>query len=156
MSWLTRTPHAGASGGISVGGPTSVTSAPILTSANESDRPTRECSTSPTIATRSPSSRPSRSRIVYRSSSACVGCSCVPSPAFNTLPLTQRVSVSGAPLDECRITIASAPIAWSVSAVSLRLSPLETLEPLVEKLITSADRRLAASSKLIRVRVEFS
>ena len=31
--------------------------------------------------------------------------------------------------------------------MSLRLSPFETLEPLVEKLITSADRRLAASSK---------
>ena len=85
-----------------------------------------------------------------------MGCSWVPSPAFSTLPFTQRVSVSGAPLDEWRITIASAPIAWSVSAVSFRLSPLETLEPLVEKLITSAESRLAASSKLIRVRVEFS
>ena len=31
-----------------------------------------------------------------------------------------------------------------------------TDEPLVEKLITSADRRLAASSNEIRVRVEFS
>jgi hypothetical protein len=80
----------------------------------------------------------------------------VPSPAFSTLPLTQRVSVSGAPLDEWRITIASAPMACSVSAVSFRLSPLDTLEPLVEKLITSAESRLAASSKLIRVRVEFS
>ena len=85
-----------------------------------------------------------------------MGCSWVPSPAFSTLPFTHRVSVSGAPLDEWRITIASAPIACSVSAVSLRLSPFETLDPLVEKLITSADSRLAASSKLIRVRVEFS
>ena len=31
-----------------------------------------------------------------------------------------------------------------------------TLEPLAEKLMTSAERRLAASSKLMRVRVEFS
>ena len=52
--------------------------------------------------------------------------------------------------------MASAPIACSVSAVSFRLSPLETEEPLVEKLMTSADRRLAASSNEIRVRVEFS
>ncbi len=66
------------------------------------------------------------------------------------------MSVSGDPLEECRITIASAPIACRVSAVSFRLSPLATLVPLVVKLMTSADRRLAASSKLIRVRVEFS
>ena len=133
-----------------------MTSAPIFTSAKLSERATRECSTSPTIAIRRPSSRPSFSRIVYRSSSACVGCSCVPSPAFRTLPRTHLVSVSGDPLDEWRITIASAPIACRVSAVSFRLSPLATLVPLVEKLMTSADRRLAASSKLIRVRVEFS
>ena len=50
----------------------------------------------------------------------------------------------------------SAPIASSVSAVSFRLSPLETLEPLAEKVITSAERRLAATSKLVRVRVESS
>ena len=56
----------------------------------------------------------------------------------------------------CRTTTASAPIACSVSAVSLRLSPLETLEPLAEKLMTSADSRLAATSKEIRVRVESS
>jgi hypothetical protein len=52
--------------------------------------------------------------------------------------------------------MASTPIASRVMAVSLRLSPLETLEPLAEKLMTSAERRLAASSKEIRVRVESS
>ena len=62
----------------------------------------------------------------------------------------------GAPLDRCRITTASAPIASSVSAVSLSDSPLETLEPLAEKLMTSADSRLAAASNEIRVRVESS
>ena len=51
---------------------------------------------------------------------------------------------------------ASAPIACRVSAVSLRLSPLETLEPLAEKLMTSALRRLAAASNEMRVRVESS
>ena len=40
------------------------------------------------------------------------------------------------------MTTASAPIACRVSAVSLRLSPLDTLEPLAEKLITSARQAL--------------
>ena len=40
--------------------------------------------------------------------------------------------------------------------MSLSDSPLLTLEPLAEKLITSADRRFAAASKEIRVRVESS
>ena len=40
--------------------------------------------------------------------------------------------------------------------MSFRLSPLDTDEPPVEKLITSADSRLAASSNEMRVRVEFS
>jgi hypothetical protein len=94
--------------------------------------------------------------MVNRSRSACVGCSWVPSPAFNTLPWTHLVSVFGAPEEEWRMTMASAPIAWRVRAVSFSDSPLATLDPLVEKLITSADRRLAASSNEIRVRVEFS
>ena len=54
------------------------------------------------------------------------------------------------------MTTASAPIASRVSAVSLRLSPLETLEPLAEKLMTSADSRLAAASNEMRVRVQSS
>ena len=51
---------------------------------------------------------------------------------------------------------ASAPMASSVSAVSLRDSPLETEEPRDWKLMTSALRRLAAVSKEMRVRVESS
>ena len=108
------------------------------------------------MAVRSPSIRPNRSRIVYRSRSACVGCSCVPSPAFRTDAVTNLDRVWAAPEDECRMTIASAPMACSVSAVSFRDSPLLTLDPPVEKLMTSADSRLAASSNEIRVRVEFS
>jgi hypothetical protein len=80
----------------------------------------------------------------------------VPSPAFTTLPRTQFASRCGAPDAECRTTIASLPIASRVSAVSFRLSPLETLLPFAEKLMTSAESRLAASSKEIRVRVESS
>ena len=85
-----------------------------------------------------------------------MGCSWVPSPAFSTRPSTHLVSCRGDPLEEWRITIASAPIACNVNAVSFSDSPFATLDPLALKLITSADSRLAASSKLIRVRVEFS
>ena len=85
-----------------------------------------------------------------------MGCSWVPSPALTTLPCTQLASRCGAPEAPCRTTIASLPIASRVSAVSFRLSPLETLLPLAEKLMTSADSRLAASSKEMRVRVESS
>lgn len=54
------------------------------------------------------------------------------------------------------MTTASAPMASRVSAVSLSDSPLDTLDPLAEKLITSADSRLAAASNEMRVRVESS
>ena len=61
-----------------------------------------------------------------------------------------------APDAECRMITASAPIACKVCAVSLSDSPLLMLEPFEEKLITSADSRLAAASKEILVRVESS
>ena len=93
---------------------------------------------------------------MYASSSAWVGCSWVPSPAFTTLPRIQCDSRCGAPLAQCRHTTASLPIASRVSAVSLSDSPLLTLEPLAEKLMTSADSRLAATSNEVRVRVESS
>ena len=48
------------------------------------ERATRECSMSPQIATLSPSMRPLLRRMVSASSSACVGCSCAPSPALTT------------------------------------------------------------------------
>lgn len=54
------------------------------------------------------------------------------------------------------MTTASTPMASRVCAVSLRDSPLETLEPLAVKLMTSAERRFSAASKEIRVRVESS
>ena len=41
-------------------------------------------------------------------------------------------------------------------AVSLSVSPFETEEPDVEKLMVSAERRFSASSKEMRVRVEAS
>ena len=60
----TSAPRAAASRGISVGGPTSVTCAPIVRRPRMLDRATRECSTSPTMATWRPSSAPSAARIV--------------------------------------------------------------------------------------------
>src|SRR5678810_1159443 len=63
------------------------------------ERATRLCATSPTMATRSPLNGNPRSRIVYRSSKAWVGCSCHPSPALITELFTPRASVSAAPAE---------------------------------------------------------
>ena len=68
------------------------TSAPIFVSSSAFDRSTRLCSRSPTIATCRPASRPLCSRIVKASSSACVGCSCIPSPALMMLARQIRAS----------------------------------------------------------------
>src|SRR5262252_3795458 len=54
------------------------------------------------------------------------------------------------------MTIASGAIACRFNAVSTSVSPLTTLEVDAEMLIASADRRFAAISKLVRVRVEAS
>ena len=73
-----------------------------------------------------------------------------------TLALVQLSTSHGAPLDLWRMTNASTPIAAIVSIVSRRLSPLFTLDCATANVIVSADRRLAAVSKLSRVRVESS
>ena len=57
-------------------------------------------------------------------------------------PAARRRAPAGAPEARWRMTTASAPIACRVCAVSLRLSPFETLEPLALKLMTSALRPL--------------
>src|SRR5512134_489700 len=105
------------------------------------------------MATRRPSNGNPRSRIVYRSSNAWVGCSCHPSPALITELLTPRANVSAAPADECRSTMISACIASILRAVSSSVSPLTTLLDEGEKLMTSALKRLAASSNEVRVLV---
>ena len=64
--------------------------------------------------------------------------------------------ICGAPLLLWRTTNASTPIALMVSMVSRRLSPLLTLLLDTAKFIVSALSRLAAVSKLVRVRVESS
>ena len=60
----TSTPSASTPRGISVGGPASVTCAPIVWKARMFERATRECRTSPTIQICAPSSEPSRRRSV--------------------------------------------------------------------------------------------
>src|SRR6266511_1236527 len=156
MSIVVSQPIASIPRGISDGGPTSVTRAPISASAWMFERATRECRTSPTIATCRPSMRPNACWIVYRSRSACVGCWCFPSPALTMCAPVTRATSCGAPIDGWRMTITSGPYASSVSAVSLSDSPLSTADPDALIDITSAESRLAASSKLEEVRVDDS
>src|SRR5699024_2563367 len=60
------------------------------------------------------------------------------------------------PEAQWRITIASPPIDSSVWTVSFRDSPFDTEDVFTAKFKTSADNRLAAASKEVRVRVESS
>ena len=152
----TFTPSSSMPRGISVHGPQTATSAPSLVSPQRLDRATRECSTSPTRQTFKPSIFPCLSRIVSRSSSACVGCSCLPSPALMTLEAIRLPRNSAAPEDGCRITTMSMRIASRLRAVSTSVSPLETDEPVAATLTVSADSRFSANSNEMRVRVDAS
>ena len=93
--------------GISVGGAATITLAPMRVKARMLERATRECMTSPTIQIRAPSSEPSWRRRVNTSSSAWVGCSCLPSPALTTLAGVQPATSCAAPTWGERITIAA-------------------------------------------------
>src|SRR5438874_6704053 len=70
--------------------------------------------------------------------------------------LVSLASVWGAPEAKCRMTTQSAAIASSVFAVSISVSPLETLLVDEEMFTTSADKRFPAISNEVRVRVEAS
>ncbi len=83
---------------------------------------------SPMMATRSPSSDLPRSRMVRASSSAWVGCSCVPSPALMMGISRWRCRKCGAPEAAWRMMIASGRMAASVFSVSTSDSPFDTLE----------------------------
>ncbi len=120
------------------------------------DRATRLCSTSPQMATTSPSNPPLRRRMVSASSSACVGCWCQPSPAFSTGQSTLSAISATAPELAWRMTMTSAAMALSVMAVSMRVSPFFTLDWPACMLTTSAPSRLPAISNDSRVRVLFS
>src|SRR5450755_3357793 len=111
---------------------------------------------SPRIVTFNPAIFPLCSRMVKASSNACVGCSCAPSPALMMLALTTRDRKCGAPLALWRMTIKSAFNASRLRAVSLSVSPFLNDDASAEKFTMSAVNRCAASSKLMRVRVDGS
>jgi len=72
------------------------------------------------------------------------------------LALVNLAKVWGAPEAECRMTTQSAAIASNVFAVSMRVSPFDTLLVDEEMLMTSADSRFPAISNDVRVRVDAS
>src|SRR5260221_9955249 len=92
------------------------------------------------------------------SSSPCVGCASRPSPALITCTCgaTWLAIKWAAPLEECRTTNMSAYIAERLSTVSSRVSPLVEDDTAMFRLMTSADKRFAAISNVVRVRVEAS
>ena len=89
------------------------------------------------------------------SSRPWVGCSWAPSPALITEQPTFWDSRCGVPGVECRTTIVWTDIDSMLRAVSMIVSPLDTLLP-DEKLDGIRPKRRAAREKLLRVRVEFS
>ena len=103
----TWTPRVLMPSGIMVGGPETVTLAPILVSPMILERATRLWAISPIIATFNPSIRPFRCRIVNISSRACVGCSLIPSPALMMPEETLFARMWGAPVEGCLSTIIS-------------------------------------------------
>ena len=111
---------------------------------------------SPMIVTVRPSKRPFSCLAVKQSSRAWVGCSCAPSPALMTGAASASAMRLGTPATLWRTMTASGSIASSVIAVSRMLSALVRLDEDGEKLTTSAESRLPAISKLVRVRVEDS
>ena len=120
------------------------------------ERATREWRMSPQIATVRPSMRPRLRRMVSASSSAWVGCSCAPSPALTTEQSTLRARKCTAPAWWCLTTRMSGRMALSVMAVSISVSPFLTLDAATAMFITSAPRRLPASSNDDWVRVDAS
>src|SRR6185295_10326874 len=96
--------------------------------------------------------------MVNRSSRPCVGCAWRPSPALTTCScgLTWRAIRNGAPEEAWRTTKMSACIAERLATVSSSDSPLVADDTAMLRLMTSAESRLAAISKVVRVRVEGS
>ena len=97
-------------------------------------------------------------RMVNMSSMPWVGWAWRPSPALITLTwgLAWRAMKWAAPLSAWRTTNMSTCMASRLRRVSSRVSPLAVAEVEMLRLSTSAERRLAASSKVVRVRVLFS
>ena len=151
----TSTPICSMPAGSSVDGATTRTRASSALSRMMLERATRECRMSPQIATVSRAMRPLARRMVSASSSACVGCSCVPSPALTTEQPTFCASSAAAPA-EWRMIKMSGRMALSVIAVSISVSPFFTEDEATDMFMTSAPSRLPASSNDDCVRVDAS
>jgi hypothetical protein len=121
-----------------------------------SERATRLCRISPTMAIFTPSSFPAARRIVMRSRSAWVGCSWHPSPAFTITAWVHCVRKWGTPGELCRTTTMSIFMASILRIVSRSDSPFFTELVEAEKLMGLAESRFSASSKEMRVRVLLS
>jgi len=80
----------------------------------------------------------------------------MPSPALSTGRPVSFSSSQGAPFALWRRMMVSAPSARSVRPVSFSDSPFSIEELRLEINVVSAPSALAASSKLVRVRVELS
>ena len=94
-------------------------------------------------------------RMVKASSNPCEGCACMPSPALMMGISISRESSTGAPELGWRITMAST-MDCSVRPVSFSDSPFSMLAVVAWMTTVEAPKLLAAISKLVRVRVEFS
>src|SRR3989304_106913 len=149
-------PNFSMPGGSIVGGPATVTSAPIFVKPYMFDLATREWVMSPIIEILMPSIPPSLSLTVSMSSSAWLGCSCAPSPAFTTGHARYLESMAGVPEQECLTTMQSGLMASRFLAVSLSVSPFTTELVETEMFMQSALMRLAVISKEVRVLVEAS
>src|SRR5579885_823366 len=87
------------------------------------------------------------------SSSACVGCALLPSPALITWPSNARATRRGKPGSGWRMTSTLTPMAAKVMAVSSIVSPLLKLDIVGQMVMTSAPRRCSASVNDVIVRV---
>ena len=136
---------------------------PAWSARGSGERATRECSTSPTMATVScgevalvVADGVHVEQALRRVGMAAVaGIDDVDVLARRWLPGAGR-SGRARRCEAWRTTNMSACMAARLSTVSSRVSPLAVLEVLMLRLMTSAERRLAAISKVVRVRVEFS
>ena len=160
MSWNTRTPSASTPAGSSVCGPMTRTSgAPSVVRPWISERATRECSTSPTIAT----VRPREILLVVADGvqveqplrrvrmAAVAGVDHVLVRLDVARDQVRRAARSRGARRRCR---PASPRGWPPCRAATR--PWTVEDTAMLRLMTSAERRLAAISKVVRVRVEGS
>ena len=130
----TSQPSASTPRGISVGGPQTVTCAPIFWKARMFERATRECRTSPTIQMLEAVERaeaPAQRVDVEQRLRRVLVLAVAGVDDRRRRPARRRASA--APAHGVRMTIASGLWAFSVRTVSLSDSPFSTLDPLADE-----------------------